>query len=187
MNPKNGYEARLAKMAGDENVTIPKPTNAYMKYMDDIEDGGGGGSALPAVTAADNGKVLTVIEGAWDKAAGGNMFIVHATYNWDDNTNAFVLAVKEDVEDIATAILAGRYTEMHLARYNADPATNFSVYPLLWADLNDESAIGLEFGEGLSGYLKNVNYVELKSTLIYYQDGSWSYDESTKNVALYPG
>lgn len=43
---KNGYEARLAKMAGDENVTIPKPTNAYMKYMDgiDLEGGGGGGS-----------------------------------------------------------------------------------------------------------------------------------------------
>lgn len=79
MNPKNGYEARLAKMAGDENVTIPKPTNAYMKYMDDIEDGGGG-SALPAVTAADNGKVLTVVEGAWDKAdaagGGGNNSII---------------------------------------------------------------------------------------------------------------
>lgn len=186
MNPKNGYEARLAKMAGDENVTIPKPTNAYMKYMDDIEDSGGGGSALPAVTAADNGKVLTVIEGAWDKAAGGNMFIVHATYNWDDNTNAFVLTVEEAVEDIATAILAGRYTEMHLAMYNADPATIFSVYPLLSAELNDESAIAFEFG-ALSGYLKNVNFVELTSTAIYYQDGSWSYDESKKNVALYPG
>ena len=79
MNPKNGYEARLAKMAGDENVTIPKPTNAYMKYLDDIEnEGGGDSSALPAVTAADNGKVLTVVEGAWDKAdaAGGSNSII---------------------------------------------------------------------------------------------------------------
>ena len=28
--------------------------------------GGGGGSSLPEVTAADNGKVLTVVNGAWD-------------------------------------------------------------------------------------------------------------------------
>lgn len=29
---------------------------------------GGGGSDLPAVTTDDNGKVMTVVEGAWDKA-----------------------------------------------------------------------------------------------------------------------
>lgn len=36
--------------------------------------GGGSGSGLPAVTVADNGDVLTVVNGAWDKAApsGGN-------------------------------------------------------------------------------------------------------------------
>ena len=30
--------------------------------------GGGGGSDLPSVTAEDNGDVLTVVNGAWDKA-----------------------------------------------------------------------------------------------------------------------
>lgn len=42
--------------------------------------GGGGGSSLPDVTAADNGDVLTVVNGAWDKAFGPVMLHV------DDNT-----------------------------------------------------------------------------------------------------
>lgn len=33
--------------------------------------GGGEGSALPTVTAADNGKVLTVVNGAWAAAEAG--------------------------------------------------------------------------------------------------------------------
>ena len=39
---------------------------------------GGGGSSLPSVTDADNGDVLTVVNGAWDKAApsgGGDALI----------------------------------------------------------------------------------------------------------------
>lgn len=43
--------------------------------------GGGGGSDLPAVSAADNGDVLTVVNGAWDKAApgGGGVLVVTAS------------------------------------------------------------------------------------------------------------
>lgn len=33
-----------------------------------VASAGGGGSALPAVTAADNGKVLMVVDGAWAAA-----------------------------------------------------------------------------------------------------------------------
>jgi len=45
-----------------------------------IGDSGGGGGGLPAVTAADNGDVLTVVNGAWDKAApsGGGVLVVNA-------------------------------------------------------------------------------------------------------------
>lgn len=50
---------------------------------------GGGGSDLPAVTSDDNGKVLTVVEGDWDKAnaAGGKTLynhVIRLSYE-DDN------------------------------------------------------------------------------------------------------
>ena len=43
---------------------------------DYVEGGGGGGSDLPEVSAADNGDVLTVVEGEWAKAtpSGGGGF-----------------------------------------------------------------------------------------------------------------
>ena len=46
-----------------------------------LEAGGGGGSELPTVTSDDNGDVLTVVEGAWAKAApaGGGVLVVTDT------------------------------------------------------------------------------------------------------------
>lgn len=58
--------------------------------------GGGSGSGLPAVTDADNGDVLTVVEGSWAKAApsGGGALIID--YNGDTfpSYNDIVDAVK---------------------------------------------------------------------------------------------
>lgn len=44
-----------------------------------LSSSGGGGSSLPAVTSDDNGDVLTVVDGAWDKASpsGGGNFVVN--------------------------------------------------------------------------------------------------------------
>lgn len=48
-----------------------------------------GGGSLPAVTAADNGKVLTVVEGAWAKAdAPDELPVVTA----DDNGKVLTVA-----------------------------------------------------------------------------------------------
>ena len=59
-----------------------------------MNNGGGGGSDLPAVSAADNGDVLTVVNGAWDKAApgggggGSSVLVVNTSEGTCDKTAA---------------------------------------------------------------------------------------------------
>ena len=69
--------------------------------------GGGGGAGLPAVTADDNGDVLTVVEGEWAKAApsggGSDIFVVNFTQ--DENG---VVSADKTVEEITTATAAGK-------------------------------------------------------------------------------
>lgn len=54
-------------------------------YILGRKSAGGGGSSLPAVTSEDNGDVLTVVNGAWDKAApSGGIVVLHK----DESTGA---------------------------------------------------------------------------------------------------
>lgn len=59
----------------------------YIPLVGTPQIGNGGGSDLPAVTSEDNGDVLTVVNGAWDKAApsGGGGALVVPTYTTEDN------------------------------------------------------------------------------------------------------
>lgn len=87
----------LAKIAGKDvdvsTLTPPVAISEEEKLMLDIADRidtieeGGGGSGLPAVTSDDNGDVLTVVNGAWGKAApsGGDSDIFWCPFYWDDD------------------------------------------------------------------------------------------------------
>lgn len=69
--PQSRSEAILQNMLGAHNQ-LPPPYSRIevllMELLDVIDPGGGGGSSLPSVTTDDNGKVLTVVEGAWTAA-----------------------------------------------------------------------------------------------------------------------
>lgn len=74
MDDKNtAYLTALAGLGAQPNpVTRDEALlNAIADRLDAIEEGGGGGSDLPAVTSADNGKVLGVVGGEWDKMDKG--------------------------------------------------------------------------------------------------------------------
>lgn len=47
------------------------------------------GSSLPEVTDADNGQVLTVVEGEWNKSEISSTLVVH--FNWDEVTEQYVI------------------------------------------------------------------------------------------------
>lgn len=66
--PITRSEKFLAKAAG-EDVSLPEPITREEIYLNAIANNGGGGSSLPDVTSDDNGDVLTVVDGAWAKAA----------------------------------------------------------------------------------------------------------------------
>lgn len=60
------------------DITPIKRSEEYLQRIADAIEGGGG-SDLPAVTSDDNGDVLTVVNGAWDKAtpSGGGLPKIH--------------------------------------------------------------------------------------------------------------
>ena len=72
-----------------------------------IDPSGTGSDILPNVTAQDNGKVLTVVNGAWNKAeaSGGSGDIFTFNITWDSNAEMYI--ADKTYREISTAFLQG--------------------------------------------------------------------------------
>lgn len=66
------------------------------------------GSELPAVNYYDNGKVLMVVDGVWNKGGGLTQFFAHATYITDDNENFTYSTCDKGTEEIIDAYNSGK-------------------------------------------------------------------------------
>lgn len=84
--------------AADEGAKLTSAVNLV-----DGQELGVGGSDLPEVTTADNGKVLTVVNGEW--AAEQKIF--HLIYNEDENT--FNLTPEQAFELLRTGVQIVQY------------------------------------------------------------------------------
>lgn len=104
------------KMGGSLADVADLQTDAEM--IDKIEDLAGAG--LPAVTADDNGKVLSVVEGVWDKAeaSGGNIiFDVTASQLPSATSNSLNGSLTNaTVEDVLNTINSGKNVILHFQK-----------------------------------------------------------------------
>lgn len=103
------YDAILRGLNGDSPApVIPTPVWRMEEYLAAIaEAASSGGSSLPSVTSADNGKVLAVEDGAW--AADSNLFLVTMpTYNTADKTYDETVAAIEAGKTVMI-LRSGRY------------------------------------------------------------------------------
>lgn len=138
-----GYEGGVAVelrrghcLSTDTKPTGPSIGNgSYLREMDTGDEyaydaqndiwragsGGGGGSGLPAVTSDDNGDVLTVVDGAWDKAApsgGSEIFEVVFEAVYDDG---IVVTSNHTAAEILAAKNAGKYVTSKALFWGAEP------------------------------------------------------------------
>lgn len=85
--------------------------------------GEGGGDTLPSVTASDNGKVLGVVNGAWDKVTpsggGGDLFPVNVTLTYDNTDPSNVqkiLTPDKTADEITDALRSGKYVVLYVSQ-----------------------------------------------------------------------
>lgn len=114
--------------------------------------GGGSGSSLPAVTSDDNGKLLTVVEGAWDKAeASGGV----EWFNGTISGTTFTLGDNKHLSDIKAALDAGKVVMLNdggnnnyyytLVRYRASEGL-FSCVTVLGTSVHIKQIIFASWG-----------------------------------------
>ena len=146
-NITSRLELLLAKIAGRDvdlsTMTPPVAMNLTEELMLDIADRmDGASSELPTVTATDNGDVLTVVEGAWAKAAptGGGAYIVTVSDGEEEQTKV----LDKNWTEINTAIRAGQIV-MGVEITDDDPEFSVSVNYLGSVYCNESDGYVVDF------------------------------------------
>ena len=129
--PRDTLEKAMSKLWGAEGEAIP--TTRLEEMILKIAAAQPSGNTLPAVTADDNGDVLTVVEGAWGKAtpSGGGAFVVTITDGEDDTQ-----VLDKNWTEINTAVRSGQIV-IGVSNYDDDPMLSISVGFLSDISYND--------------------------------------------------
>lgn len=101
-------ELEKAQLKKQMVIKLGTTTNDEAKVISNMVDGGSAG-ALPAVSSTDNGKVLTVANGAWaagNASGGGGIFVIGSTYEEDTET------LSKTWQEIYNALASGQLPVM---------------------------------------------------------------------------
>lgn len=101
--PLTREEQYLAAIANGGGSVPPAPLTRVEQYLNAILQGGGGGggSDLPSVTSADNGKVLAVSGGAWAKGSIGCVAAVEFK-NWGTSPAGEKYTIRNTINQLYT-------------------------------------------------------------------------------------
>lgn len=109
---------RIAQILRGKNVKPLTEMESAVKYAVENAGSGGGGSSLPEVTSDDNGDVLTVVEGAWAKAAPSGV-----------GFDAVIRGEREDGGQTYTySVVSGTYQAVKAKLSNSIPTIITDIY-----------------------------------------------------------
>lgn len=125
MKPLTRNENFWAKIAGDPDADRNmEPVTRSEHYMDKIaEKMNEASTEVPAVTASDNGKVLSVVDGAWAAAEGGGGGMLEVTFTWTEDPeepDVWRVSADKSWEEIQEAYASGRFIYGHDAFIEGD-------------------------------------------------------------------
>lgn len=131
--------------AEGSTCVIGDKTYSLDKVQGWVEPGSGGGG-LPDVTADDNGDVLTVVNGAWGKAApsgGGGVLAISATYDSDTE----MMTLDKTFGEISAAFVAGQMYFVHVPETAGTIFAGYYAVTSLWIYSDDSGTVSMLYND----------------------------------------
>lgn len=132
MEPITRKEKFLAA-AGGQDVDLPTPVTREELFLKAIAEGGGSG--LPDVTDADNGKTLKVVNGEWT-AVDMSPFVVTYTISGTPTGNIYPLTFDHTMAEIEEAYSVGKevITKITIDSYQFEVRPSMHVTGVIMAN-----------------------------------------------------
>lgn len=183
MEPITRKEKFLAA-AGGQSVDLPTPVTREEVFLKAIAEGGGGGSDLPDVTVADNGKILKVVNGEWT-AVDMSPLVVTYTISGLPSGGVYPLTFDHTLAEINEAYNAGKEVIAKITingyQFESQPTMHISVAIMASINMYNPDLQNLTNGTILHAY-DEAEYAVL--IMFPINTLTMTYDSTTNTLAI---